>query len=294
MNLPLPGADLENIFTLRSQEDSDAILEKIEEGQKAVIIGASFIGMETAASLIEQGLDVTVVAPEAIPFANIFGEEIGNLYLQTHQKNGVKFQLETKAKEFQGNGKVETVILENGKALKADLAVVGVGVKPATDYLEDIELNDKDNSVVTNEYMQVSDHLYAAGDIATFPYWQTGEKTRIEHWIVAAQQGRIAARNMVGETVPYRGIPFFWTAQFDLGMRYAGHAEDWDEMIIDGEVSEKKFLAFYLKDNQVLAVASNNRDRDMAAVTELMRLQQMPPIEKLREGSIDWLETLKS
>jgi NADPH-dependent 2,4-dienoyl-CoA reductase/sulfur reductase-like enzyme/nitrite reductase/ring-hydroxylating ferredoxin subunit len=293
IDLPLPGADLENIFTLRTQADSDAILETIKEEQKAVVIGASFIGMETAASLTQQGLDVTVVAPEAIPFASIFGEEIGKLYLNTHQDNGVKFHLETKAKEFQGNGKVEKVILENGEQLEADLIIVGVGVKPATDYLEDIELNDQDQSVITNEYMQVDDHLYAAGDIATFPYWQTGKETRIEHWVVAAQQGRVAAHNMAGETVPYRGIPFFWTTQFDLKLRYGGHADEWDEIIFDGDISGKEFLALYLKNNQVLAVASNNRDQDMAAVTELMRTRKMPPVETLRQSEINWLEALK-
>ncbi|MEC4984363.1 MAG: FAD-dependent oxidoreductase [Oscillatoria sp. PMC 1068.18] len=290
--LKVPGADLANIFTLRSYQDSDEIVTTAESDKKAVIVGSSFIGMETAASLTKQGVSVTVVSPEKVPFKQLLGEKIGKLYQKIHEENGVTFQFETKATEFVGKDKVEAVILENGEKIPADLVIVGIGVKPATDYLEKVELNEKDNSINTDEYLQVTDSLYAAGDLATFPYWYNQEPTRIEHWRLAAQHGRIAAKNMAGKRVKYEGVPFFWTAQFTIGMRYVGHVEDWEETIVQGDLSESEFLAFYVKNKRILAVAANGFDREIAAISELMRLQKMPEVEQVREGNFDWFAAL--
>ncbi len=280
--LDVPGFELKNIFTLRNHEDAQQIVAAAQEASQAVVIGSSFIGMEVAASLRKQDIAVTVVSPDAVPFASILGEEIGQMFRQLHEKNGVVFHSETKATKFVGNGKVEEVILKNGTSLTADLVVVGVGVEPATDYLKGVEINEKDHSVPTNEYLQVKESLYAAGDIARFPYWQTEEPTRIEHWRLAAQHGRIAAYNMAGKEVKFKGIPFFWTGQYDLKLRYAGHATSWDEVIIDGNVEEQEFIAYYVKDKQVLAVAGCNRDQEIATITELMRVTKMPTIEQLK------------
>jgi NADPH-dependent 2,4-dienoyl-CoA reductase/sulfur reductase-like enzyme len=142
--------------------------------------------------------------------------------------------------------------------------------------------------------LQAADNLYVAGDIARFPYAPTGEATRIEHWRLAQQHGRIAARNMIGEKVKFTSVPFFWSGQFDVKLRYVGHAESWDDIIIQGNLDEQEFLAFYVKDNQVLAVAGSGHDQDIAAISELMRLQQMPQGNEVRKGKINWVEKLDS
>lgn len=286
-SLNVEGARLDNIFTLRNHQDSDAILAAAENASRAVIVGSSFIGMETAASLAQNEVEVTVVSPESVPFEKILGDRVGKLFQKEHEKNGVKFIFGQKASQFVGKEKVETVVLDNGDRLAADLAVVGIGVDPATDILEGVRLNE-DKSVTTDEYLQVADGVYAAGDIATFPDWQTGEPTRIEHWRLAAQHGRIAAYNMVGKEVPFRGIPFFWTGQFGLKLRYVGHAEQWDKIVYDGEVESGEFLAFYIKGDRVLAVSGINRDSQIAAISELMRLDKMPSAAEIEGGSYDF------
>ncbi|WP_253274319.1 FAD-dependent oxidoreductase [Myxosarcina sp. GI1] len=290
--LDVSGSDLDNIFTLHVSQDTTEILNKVESAKKAVVIGSSFIGMEAASSLRKQGLEVTVVSPDAVPFAKILGEDVGKMFRQLHEDNGVKFYLENKATEFSGNGKVETVVLDSGDRIETDLVIVGIGVKPVTDYLEGIELNEKDRSVSVNEYLEAAPDVYAAGDIARFPYAATGEPTRIEHWRLAAQHGRIAALNMLDEKIKFTHVPFFWSGQYDLKLRYAGHAEKWDEIIINGDLNAKEFLAFYVKDSKVLAVAGCGRDKDVAAITELMRLEKMPEIKSIRDGVLDWVAKL--
>ncbi|MDY7020881.1 MAG: FAD-dependent oxidoreductase [Cyanobacteriota bacterium] len=292
--LDVPGIDLENIFTLHQPNDVEQILEAAESSKNVVILGSSFIGMEAAASLKQQGLSVTVISPDSVPFEKILGEEVGKMFQNLHEKQGVSFHFGTKATQFEGNGKVETAILENGEKISADLVIVGVGVEPVTDFLSGVNINDKDNSVIVDEYLQAAENIYAAGDIARFPYAPIGELTRIEHWRLAAQHGRIAAYNMMGNKVRFVGIPFFWSGQFDLKLRYAGHAKEWDEILFDGDVNSQEFLAFYIKDNQVLAVAGCGRDCDIAAITELMRLQQMPSLDQIRNQSVNWVKQLQS
>ncbi|PPS39574.1 apoptosis inducing factor family protein [Chroococcidiopsis sp. TS-821] len=292
--LEVEGADLENIFTLRSFADTEKILQAAEKASCAVAIGSSFIGMEAAAGLAQKGLQVTVVSPSSVPFEKILGQEIGKLFQQVHEEQGVKFLLGTKAQKFEGNGKVEAVILENGDRLATDLVIVGVGVQPATEFLEGVELHEKDRSVIVDEYLCAADGLYAAGDIARYPDWRTGEPTRVEHWRLAAQHGRIAAYNMAGKAVKFAGVPVFWTMQFQFPLRYVGHATDWDEIIFDGSLPERKFIAFYVKDERVLAAAGSQRDTEMAAIYELMRLDRMPTATELRGGKIDLVGRIKS
>lgn len=289
--LDVQGATLPNVFTLRSFADSDRILAAAEQSEQAVVVGSSFIGMEVASGLTQLGVKVTVVSPD-IPFKKILGEELGQTIKQVHQENGVSFQT-GKITKLQGNGKVEAVILDNGIHLKADMVVVGIGVQPATEFISGITLT-KDKSVPVDEYLCAADGLYAAGDIASFPDWRTGETMRIEHWRVAAQQGRIAAYNMFGKPTKFRTVPVFWTMQFKFPLRYVGHAEQWDEIIIDGKLSDRSFIIFYIKDNQVLAAASSQRDTQTAAITELMRLNQMPHPEVLRQGKFDLVKLLQS
>ena len=289
--LNVPGSNLKNIFILRGFSDADEIIEAAKPPSRVVVIGASFIGMETAASLRARKLAVTVVAPGEVPFEKTLGPEIGGLLRQVHEAQGVEFKLGASAARFEGDGAVKRVVLDSGERIEADLVVVGVGVRPATDFLEGVELQG-DGGLVVDRHMRAAEGVYAAGDIAYFPSAITNERQRIEHWRTAQQQGRVAAHNMAGREVEFDGVPFFWTRQFDVGLLYVGHAASWNEIIYQGEVPAQDFLAFYVKDDRVRAVAGMNRDRDMAAIEELMRLGRMPTPAQLRNGPTDFLELL--
>ena len=293
ISLNAAGADLPNVFTLRSFDDSTAIVKAAEKASKVVIVGASFIGIETAYSLSQRNLSVTVVTSGAAPFDKVFGEEVGGMFQKMHEDNGVKFKFHAKVARIEGNKKVEAVVLESGESISADLVVVGIGVKPATEFLLPMDLL-PDGSVKVDEYFRAREDVYAAGDIATFPEHYTGEELRIEHWRTAQQQGRIAAHNMAGKKVPYRSIPFFWSTQGDLYFRYVGHATTWDDILINGDVPSREFIAFYIRNGRVVAAAGNDHEKEMAAIEELMRLGKMPTPEELRNKSIDLVELLKA
>jgi NADPH-dependent 2,4-dienoyl-CoA reductase/sulfur reductase-like enzyme/nitrite reductase/ring-hydroxylating ferredoxin subunit len=196
--LPFQTETQENVFLLRSYADADSLIAAAEKGKRAVVIGASFIGMEVASSLATRGCEVTVVAPGEVPFQKTLGAEIGKLFQDVHEEKGVKFKLSASVAGFTGTGKVTGVTLKNGEQIDADLVVVGVGVKPATAFLKGLTLH-ADGGVVVDEHMRAADGVYAAGDIAYFPSPHTGERQRIEHWRTALQQGRIAAHNMCGK-----------------------------------------------------------------------------------------------
>jgi apoptosis-inducing factor 3 len=289
--LEILGSDLQNVFVLRSFADADAIVEAAREARRAVVVGASFIGMETAASLRARGLDVTVVAPDRVPFEKILGPEIGGLFREAHEAHGVRFELGRSAARFEGADAVGAVVLDSGERVEVDLVVVGVGVRPATAFLEGVPLHE-DGGVVVDRHLCAAPDLYAAGDIAYFPSLPTNERRRIEHWRTAQQQGRVAAHNMAGRVVEFDGVPFFWTRQFDAGLLYVGHAANWDEIIYEGEVSARDFLAFYVAEGRVLAVAGMNRDREMAALEELLRQGRLPDPARLKDGGANYLRLL--
>ena len=291
VRLNIPGSDLKNVCVLRSFADADSIIETAKRSRRAVVIGSSFIGMEAAYSLRERGLDVTVVAPSKEPFETTLGAEVGAVFRRLHESHGVRFKLGSMVYHFEGSHKIEAVVLDNGEVIKTDMVVVGAGVRPVTHFLEGVEL-DQAGGVMVDSHLRAADGLYAAGDIVSFPDPRTGERVRIEHWRTAQQQGRIAARNMVGCETAFDGVPFFWTRQFDAGLLYVGHAASWDEIIYHGEVSSQDFLAFYVKNDRVLAVAGMNRDREMAAVEELMRLDRMPAPMQLKYNDVNLLEML--
>jgi len=290
--LEVPGAGLANVFTLRSADDADAIIAAAGSDKRAVVVGASFIGMETAASLTRRGLKVTVVGPGAIPFTRTLGPEIGRMLIGLHQEQGVSFRMGERVARLEGNGRVETVVLDSGATLAADLVLAGLGIMPATGFLQGVPLN-PDGSVTVDQYLRAAEDLYAAGDMARFPDWRTGEAIRIEHWRLAEQHGRLAAHNMAGKPTPWRGVPFFWTEHFDQNLQYVGFASSWDEIIFDGDIEDRKFLAFYVRENRVLAAAGLGRDREMTAIAELMRLGHLPGPDALRRGTVDVVESLR-
>ena len=269
----MPGAGLGHVYTLRSRADADAILEQAERSTRAVILGASFIGMEVAASLRERGLEVTVIGQEDVPFSKQLGEQVGRAFVGLHEQHGVAFRLGCGVASLEGAGQVSGVVLDSGERIAADLVVVGFGVKPATSYAEGLNRRD-DGGIVVDATLCAAPGLYAAGDIACFPHRGDGAPIRVEHWRVAEQHGRVAARNMLGQATRYDAVPVFWTIQYRKRLDYVGHAADWDSVVLHGDVDKPEFLAYYVKDGRVAAAAGLGRDQDTAALIELFTLRR--------------------
>ncbi|MGH6818716.1 MAG: FAD-dependent oxidoreductase [Methylovirgula sp.] len=258
VRLNVPGAEGANVHYLRTFADSRSIIAAAATAKRAVIIGASFIGLEVAASLRERGLEVHVVGPEARPLERVLGPEIGDLIRTTHEAKGVVFHLGANVAEI---GR-DSVRLAGGDSLPAGLVVVGIGVRPAIALAQQAGLA-IDRGVSVNRYLETSvPGIFAAGDIARWPDPLTGERIRVEHWVVAERQGQVAARNMLGRHEAFNAVPFFWSQHYDFSIRYVGHAEKWDKTSIDGDVAAKDCEVAYFRDGRKLAVATVSRDVD--------------------------------
>jgi len=258
IRLDIPGANDPRVHVLRSLSDSRTIIGAAKGAKRAVVIGASFIGLEAAAALRAREIEVHVVAPEARPLERILGREFGDFIRALHEEHGVVFHLgETPASLTGGEVK-----LSGGSTLKADLVVMGVGVRPRIALAEKAGLK-IDKGVVANECLETSaPGVYAAGDIARWPDARFGGSLRIEHWVVAERQGQTAARNMLGAKEPFKEVPFFWSQHYDVPINYVGHAERWEGVQIDGDVKNRDCIVRYKARGKVLAAASIYRDVD--------------------------------
>lgn len=259
--LKVPGGD--EVFVLRHTDDLRRIRSAAVKGSSAVIVGTSFIGMEAASALTQRGVKVTVVGESRVPFEKQFGGPIAKAILSLHKKNGVAFVLGAKVVAVSPHG----VTIEERRGYRdipGDVVIQGVGVSPELGFSHDLPLA-KDGSVATDRTLRARRQVWVAGDVANV------DGTRIEHWRVAEQHGMFAARRMLGANSKFDGVPFFWTAQFDKQISYLGHADSWDEIVYDGSVPRFKFLAFFVKDGRVAAVASCGRDSETALLAELMR-----------------------
>ena len=256
VRLGVPGADLPHVHYLRTWADSRALVAAAAASRRAVVIGASFIGLEVASSLRARDIDVHVVGREATLMEPVLGAAVGAFIRGLHESHGVTFHLGANVASIDDHG----VTLTNGETLAADLVVVGIGVRPALGLAEQAGLA-IDRGVRVDRYLATSvAGIYAAGDIARWPDRLGGEPIRVEHWVVAGRQGQVAARNMLGRREAFDMVPFFWTEQYDFGLAYVGHAERFDQVEIDGALEARDCKLTYRRNGRKLAVAVVHRD----------------------------------
>jgi NADPH-dependent 2,4-dienoyl-CoA reductase/sulfur reductase-like enzyme/nitrite reductase/ring-hydroxylating ferredoxin subunit len=277
IRLDVPGGD--RISYLRTLRDCRAIIERLNAAKTAVVIGASFIGLEVAASLVARGLKVSVAALETLPLERVLGAELGKLVMNVHEQKGVAFHLNRRVTGVDE----KSVILDDGSRLDADIVVAGIGVRPNLRLAESAGLT-LDNGLAVDEFLQTSaKDVFAAGDVARWPDAYSDQRLRVEHWVVAERQGQVVARNMLGARDRFDDIPFFWSAHYDkLSIRYIGHVERWDETKIEGDVMKMDCAVSYMSGGKRRAVATINRDRDNVVAevefeTELL-LRPPPPV----------------
>jgi len=268
VRLPIPGAEDDRVRYLRSFADSRAIVERAATAKHVVVAGASFIGLEVAASLRARGIAIDVVAPESTPLERVMGVEVGRLVRSLHEKQGVTFHMGQTVARIDGR----TVTLSGGASIDSDFLVMGVGVKPSLALAEQAGLA-MDRGISVSEYLETNaPGVFAAGDVARWPDPHTGERIRVEHWVVAERQGQTAARNMLGARERFDAVPFFWSRHYDATINYVGHAERWDEVSIDGSLEALDCSVEYRRGGKTLAVATIGRDR--ASLEAEVRLER--------------------
>jgi NADPH-dependent 2,4-dienoyl-CoA reductase/sulfur reductase-like enzyme/nitrite reductase/ring-hydroxylating ferredoxin subunit len=258
VRLEIPGAAESRVCYLRTFADSRAIVARVGTAKRIVIVGSSFIGLEAAASLRTRNIEVHVASQETVPMQRVLGADVGRFIQSLHESHGVKFHLGATVARMDGG----QVTLTDGTKIEADFLVIGVGVRPATALAGAAGLT-IDRGVAVNEYLETSaPGIYAAGDIARWPDPYSGERIRVEHWVVAERQGQVAAANMLGKRRKYTAVPFFWSQHYDVTLNYVGHAEKWDSIETDGSLRERNCRLRYQAGGKTLAVVTISRDRD--------------------------------
>ena len=273
--LPIEGASLPHVFRLRTLADSRAIIARAIHAKRVAVIGASFIGLEVAASLRHRGLAVTVIGPEKIPLERVMGPEVGQFVRRLHEQNGVVFRLGETPKAIRG----DRIELVSGKSVDAQMVVLGVGVAPRTALAEKAGLPVSNGIVVDENLATGAPDVYAAGDVAKYPDHVSGEMARIEHWALAQRQGQAVARSMLGVGGAFRDVPFFWSQHYDVQINYVGHTTSWDALEIRGDLDARDAAVIYRKSSRVLAVATIGRDRLSLAVEAAMERGDTAAVE---------------
>ncbi|XP_041718255.1 apoptosis-inducing factor 3 isoform X1 [Coregonus clupeaformis] len=293
------GQDVRNVFHLRTPEDANSVA-RLANNKNAVIVGTSFVGMEVAAALTDKAHSVSIIGIEAVPFRKALGEKVGKAIMKLFETNRVKFYMLNEVSEMVGHhGQLKEVVLKSGKVLRADVCVIGTGSGPATGFLKQSGVHmDSKGFVPVNKTMQTNiDGVYAGGDIVTFPFpGRSNKKVNIPHWQMAHVHGRVAALGMMGRPTEIKTVPYFWSAMFGKSLRYAGYGEGFDDVVIQGDVDELKFVAFYTRSEEVVAVASMNYDPIVSRVAEVLgsgktiRKRDVELLTRQRKtGDMSWL-----
>jgi NAD(P)H-nitrite reductase large subunit len=273
VRLPIPGADQSFVYTLRSLADSKAVIAAATRARRAVVIGSSFIGLETAASLRQRNVEVHVVGLEATPLERVVGSELGRSVREIHESHGVTFHMSTTAVRIDEGH----VVLADGSTLAADLVVMGVGVRPRLELARDAGLQ-VDRGILVNDRLESSmPHVYAAGDIAEWPDVHSSTRLRVEHWVVVQRQGQTAARNMLGAGERFDAVPYFWSQHYDVAIRYSGHADGWDQVAVRGDLAARSVSVAYRAKDRTLAVASIGRDHENLEAEAAFEKEAPPP-----------------
>jgi NADPH-dependent 2,4-dienoyl-CoA reductase/sulfur reductase-like enzyme/nitrite reductase/ring-hydroxylating ferredoxin subunit len=277
VRLPIDGAKQAHVFTLRTLADSRGIIAAASAARRAVIVGSSFIGLETAAALRTRGLEVDVVSRDRLPLGRILGEDLGRFVQQLHEAHGVRFHLATSPRAIRSEG----VELDDGRTLPADLVVLGVGVRPRTALAEKAGLRVADG-IVVDAFLRTSvAGIWAAGDCARYPEPRLGKPVRIEHWVVAERQGQAVARDMLGLGAPFQDVPFFWSQHYDVTLAYVGHADSWDAVELTGSLAERDAAVVYRHAGRALAVVTVGRDRQSLAIEAALERGDHAEVETL-------------
>jgi 3-phenylpropionate/trans-cinnamate dioxygenase ferredoxin reductase subunit len=255
--------------------------------RRVAVVGGGFIGTEVAASCRQAGLEVVLLAAEAVPLQRALGAVVGRALAEAHRAHGVDVRTAERVVAFRGNGMLEQVVTASGLVVECDLAVVGVGVTPAVDWLRDSGLA-LDNGILVDECCRTNlPGVYAAGDAANAWNPRLGQRLRAEHFDNAQHQGVAAARSMLGSVEPYAPVPFFWSDQYDLSIQYVGHADGEDRVVLRGSPASDSWSAFYLRGEQLRAALAVNRPRDLSASRALLAQQISPTPEQLADESCD-------
>jgi NADPH-dependent 2,4-dienoyl-CoA reductase/sulfur reductase-like enzyme/nitrite reductase/ring-hydroxylating ferredoxin subunit len=260
--LDIPGADLPGVHTLRNVEDARRILPRLRNGARAVIVGGGFIGMEAASALTKNGLQVTVVSPDAFPLEKPLGREVAQALRRLHETGGVTF-VPGRVARVNGLARAAGVTLDDGRTLSAELVIVGLGVRPATGFAASLPL-DEDGGISVDAGMRAADAIFAAGDVARFPFGDT--RIRIEHWRVAQQTARIAARSMLGGEAAWTEPPFFWTYHFGHRIELLGHPQDVDSTLVEGDLDGMDFIARRMRGGRLVGAIACQREAEMAVI----------------------------
>ncbi|XP_037533407.1 apoptosis inducing factor mitochondria associated 4 [Nematolebias whitei] len=291
--LSCPGSDLGGVHLLQSYEDAKNI-HASSLNKKAVVLGASFIGMEVASYLSDKAASVALVGTTSYPFEKSLGPEIGKMAMEMLEEKKVKFYMKDRVTELRGeNGKVKQVVLDSGAVLEADVVVAGIGVIPNSDFLAGSEVAvDSRKAVIVDKFMRTNAaDIFGAGDVTSFPLSIRGDqRVNIGHWQMSHAHGRVAALNMLKKPTAVKSVPFFWSAFAGKSIRYAGYGEGYTEIIFKGKVEERTFLAFYIKDGEVVAAASLAFDPAVAQIAELMAQGQTITKEQALSDDLSWLQ----
>ena len=267
----IPGIEQSHVHALRSLDDCRRILTRAASWSQIVVLGGSFIGLEAAASLRSQGHNVQVITPDQHPMEQVFGRALSDLIVEAHRQNGVSLHLGRSVTAIT----TASVKLDDGASVPADLVIIGTGVTPRVELAEAAGLT-CDNGISVDASLQTSAlNVFAAGDIARWPDPHSGERLRVEHWVVAERQGQTAAANMLGAKRPSDMVPFFWTKHFDLAIRYVGHANGGDEVLIEGDLGRRDAIVRFRRNGRDMAVASVGRDMMIMEIERSMAARVM-------------------